>query len=571
MKLEAQQLAGATRPVQTELAGVGRAGAVGAAGVGLLAFAARNGILDLTRYGESVGGVTKGLSELTAGLLNLDPGKFAKGLFDVLPQRDRDAISKFALGFDPKGQRENEKQIASFEAATKAVLQLVAAREKLRDLDKETGAAAAVQRAAARAAQVQAQQVLRATPGFVRRGAFASQGLTPAGRPIQGPPPETEAARNDIDFRIKQLQVSLTDTEKDDLALLRSRSKFLARRIEIAQQDKTQTKEDKDLLERLYKEQTGAEDSINAILERQRADRKRRADERKRIEDEAKREAERIAREAAAAYREEIGNEQSRLQLASTRAEFTRKTLADNKVAIRNEIRFLQERVNDSKLEESERLAFQQQLLQAQERLRQIGRDEREIQRERYRDRLSDRQEELQIGIERAKLTEKTVVDDRRETKKYIRFLKARVKDVRLTKDERREFERELVGAQQSLKDLKGGGGGGGTDFFKEAVSNFKQFASNIAPAGGVLSPQDARGQFAAFGLSAIQEGHAQQALARAAQRSAEEQRAANGYLSRIEIILRGGKSGQGTQPAPRTPAEKKRAEKLAREHVGGF
>lgn len=125
-------------------------------------------------------------------------------------------------------------------------------------------------------------------------------------------------------------------------------------------------------------------------------------------------------------------------------------------------------------------------------------------------------QGQIELAIRRAQLTEKNLNDDKKAQRQLIKFLKQKVKDAKLNREERQRAEAELIDAQLGLRALNKQGkdktkdkktatvapGLTAQDFFNEAASQFQQYGSNIAGRNGILSGQDARAALGALGVS---------------------------------------------------------------------
>jgi len=111
-----------------------------------------------------------------------------------------------------------------------------------------------------------------------------------------------------------------------------------------------------------------------------------------------------------------------------------------------------------------------------------------------------------------------------------------------------REISAEIQGVitknvvlRQGIKDLTNPSGGGGfslADLFKESVNQFQTFGGNIAGRNGVLSPQDARGQ---FGLIAGR--NARSPLEQIGSKQLTEAEKQTAWLARIDSAVRSGKA----------------------------
>lgn len=132
-----------------------------------------------------------------------------------------------------------------------------------------------------------------------------------------------------------------------------------------------------------------------------------------------------------------------------------------------------------------------------------------------YRSDQDFAQGQIELAIRRAQLTEKNLNDDKKAQRQLIKFLKQKVKDAKLNREERQRAEAELIDAQLGLRALNKQGkekdkkktdtvapGLTAQDFFAEAASQFQQYGSNIAGRNGILSGQDARAALGALGVS---------------------------------------------------------------------
>lgn len=136
-----------------------------------------------------------------------------------------------------------------------------------------------------------------------------------------------------------------------------------------------------------------------------------------------------------------------------------------------------------------------------------------------YRADLAYEQGKIDIRIKRAKLTERVLEDDKKAQRALIAFLKKQVNNAKLSRDERQQYESELIDAQLGLRSIikeqkdrkkkKTGNKSTSTGatlsaeaFFDEAASEFQQYGSNISEAGGILSGQDARAAYANYALA---------------------------------------------------------------------
>lgn len=123
----------------------------------------------------------------------------------------------------------------------------------------------------------------------------------------------------------------------------------------------------------------------------------------------------------------------------------------------------------------------------------------------------------------KAQLT-KSTADDRAAIKASIAYWKQQVAS--LTGLQREQARAELIAARGRLKGLsQNNTSGGSADFFGQVLSDFRQFGSNFTGLnGGVLSPQGARGQFAAAVLSGASTKSIAQALQEDSNRTNKQQ-----------------------------------------------
>jgi hypothetical protein len=186
-----------------------------------------------------------------------------------------------------------------------------------------------------------------------------------------------------------------------------------------------------------------------------------------------------------------------------------------------------------------------------------------------YRSGLSIEEQKLQIQVQRAGLTDKSLADDRKADQALLRFYQREAHDKKLTEAERLQYQSQAIQTQLTLKQLKSGGAAGGAtvaDIFGEAASEFKSFGSNIAGRGGILSGQDARASFAARVLNSSTAQGVAEALARQqAQQAREALSESQKQTALLKVIAR----GVGRYGTPKATAD---AIRLARRtaKVGG-
>ena len=170
-----------------------------------------------------------------------------------------------------------------------------------------------------------------------------------------------------------------------------------------------------------------------------------------------------------------------------------------------------------------------------------------------YRSSLSLQEQRLQLNVERAQLTGKTVADDRKADLALLAFYRKEAHDQKLTEAERLQYQSQAIQTQFTIKGLKTAGAGstGATiaQIFGEAASEFHNYGSNIGSRTGVLSGQDERARFSQLLLEhQKKQGEAQTIQHVAAQTEAARQ---TGYLARIAQAL----APVGTKARPTSPA----------------
>jgi hypothetical protein len=242
------------------------------------------------------------------------------------------------------------------------------------------------------------------------------------------------------------------------------------------------------------------------------------------------------------ALRDALDLREQSLQLTLQDARATELTIADDRKALLALIRFNHLKSQNMKLEKSERQAA----LAEEKSLRA---DLAALNKGALADALGVREQNLRNAIEAAKLTTRTDDDDKANDD-FLRFLKRQVTAARKLKDGGKalaDAKADLIAFQLSLKDAKGAGGGFSVqDLFQEAAKEFQSFGSNIAQRGGILSPQDARGELAGDILARGAQGLDLGRLGQATLTEAQKQTA---LLAAIVQALTGGVAAAGVVP----------------------
>jgi hypothetical protein len=173
-----------------------------------------------------------------------------------------------------------------------------------------------------------------------------------------------------------------------------------------------------------------------------------------------------------------------------------------------------------------------------------------------YRSGLSLQEQRLQIQVERAQLTEKSVADDRKADLALLAFYRKESHDMKLTEAERLQYQSQAISTQLTLKNLKNPAGTatGATlnQIFGEAASEFSSFGSNIGGRNAPLSGQDERARLSQI---LLEHRHKQSEQAAAIRHVAAQSEAAKqtGYLARIAQAL----APVGTKARPPAPKAK--------------
>lgn len=264
------------------------------------------------------------------------------------------------------------------------------------------------------------------------------------------------------------------------------------------------------------------------------ADEKEKADA-KAAADKAERDAKEAADAAAKAIRDALSFREGTLQGALEAAQAG--TLAQQRKALLALISFHKAESVNRDLDKAER---QKALLAAQGYRRELN----ALNREALADALGVREQNLQNAIVAAKLTPGTGDDDRAD-RAFLKYLQNQVKRAKGNALAVAQAQGELLNFKLSLKDkAKSDGGSSFTlqDLFQEAVDQFETFGSNIAPRGGILTPQDARASLGGRIASDLAMAVRQSQLTEAQRQTA--------LLSEISTKLSPEEHGKGRIPA---------------------
>lgn len=319
-----------------------------------------------------------------------------------------------------------------------------------------------------------------------RANAGQTQGPEPAGARTRVTATVAQRA-TDLDYQLSVQQALSTKQTADEEALYQARVRYLDRRIKTLQADTNLSAAAKKNLLRLEQERADIEGQITQID-------KKRTDDAAAAAQKAKAAAEKTRQ----AYVASVGAQEQILELNAARATLTENTVADDRKAAVASLAFDRRNAQDTKLTVDQRRQYAAKAIQEQETLINIGKTE-------LASHLSLEEQRLQLQVQRAQLTTKSLTDDRKATLKLIAFYQREAHDARLTTAQRLQYQAQalqaLIGLQQ-LKPPGGGGAGGGAtvaQIFGEAASEFRTYASNIASRSGVLSGQDARAQFSSL------------------------------------------------------------------------
>lgn len=201
------------------------------------------------------------------------------------------------------------------------------------------------------------------------------------------------------------------------------------------------------------------------------------ADAAKQAADDAKRAAD---ERAAAALSEQRAVLDANVRLAA----LTEQTLADDRKAFAKLIAFLKQRVDAAK---NGSAAQRQALIE----LRTAQQEQKDLLREAREARVSERESLLEDNVTLAGFTE-SKSDDERALKELAAFYKRRIRDLRLSKAERRKYRIALAETKRDIRELRGeekGVGGGdeqGTSVFEllsGAAGRFSEIAGNLTNA----------------------------------------------------------------------------------------
>lgn len=211
----------------------------------------------------------------------------------------------------------------------------------------------------------------------------------------------------------------------------------------------------------------------------------------------AKSDAAEAARKAKEAYKDKLSVRESELQANADAAQLTERTIEDDKKALRAQIGFYKQEIDDKNLELVDRKGYASKELQAEAAIAALD-------KQHHADLVSLKEEKLGIQLQLAQLTDGNINDDKKAIKRQIAFYHAQSLDRKnLTDAQRLQARSSEIGARLQLKGLTDSAPrSSASDFFKEAASEFKSYGSNISTSGGILSGQDARAAFAARALS---------------------------------------------------------------------
>lgn len=344
-----------------------------------------------------------------------------------------------------------------------------------------------------------------------------------------------------LDYQIKVQQALQTKATADERALYEGRRSYLDRRIARLQKDTDLSAAEKKVLLKLLEDRNAVEDSIKKIDDDAAQAAKAKAEKAKQARDAAKA----AAREALQAYKDSLGAQEILLQLEQQKALLSAQTSKQEAQLGKKLIAFYQRESNDAKLTKEERARYESQAIAARQSILQTT--------------LSDREAELQLKKHQAELTGKRLKDDKAASRKLIAFYTRESKDAALSLSQRLQYASAAVDEKLALKGLKKTKPDKQTstaaEFFQEAVSNFRQYGSNIAGRGGILSGQDARAAFAYRALRQSPQSIAQQVAADQAARDGVQLTESQKQTSLLQGILNavGGKPSKVTQNAKPT------------------
>lgn len=352
-------------------------------------------------------------------------------------------------------------------------------------------------------------------PKNLNRTAFGQLGLGPNGANNPALIARTQRS-TDQDFALRQLRAQQTKTSADDLALLTERRNFLKGLIGRIEEAGVVTESAKSNLQRLYGQLGNAEDQIDQL----RADALARAQER----------LQKTIALAQTGVQIQAANARSQSQeIAALQAEanLARKYAADKRLDAQQRAQFeLQAATADKQIFEIQQQASAAAKQKAEEeaRIAEQERQQNEAKLQRQKDAAKQLRElRLENAIAKAGLT-KSTADDKKAIQAQIRYYKELVKNT--TGLEREQARSQLIAARASLKGLSANNSNNASagDFFKEVLSDFRNFGSNFTSNGGPLSAQGARGQFAAAVLSNASTKSLQEALAEDSNKTGKQQ-----------------------------------------------
>ena len=464
-------------------------------GIGAAAVIGAQGLVKLSEALRTAGDE----AETTQGRLKNVAADLLSGHFADAAQRVGDVA---ALNLQP-GARGAQADAIAATKRDEAVQKSIALAAEFVRVRREATKATGEQGTAEGVVKFQLEQQLRllrsqvgALPKDLNRIGFAQLGLGPNGTSNQNVIDRNKGAARptDLDFQLQAAKASATKTTTDDLELFRSRRQFLTGLVHRTEAANADTVEAKTNLKRLYGLLSDADGQVVALQ-----------------------------KESLAARQEKL---QTRISLQQTELqiqEANARTDGQEITALRAEQALATKSSGNKLLDKQARAGFALQAAQLDKQVFDINtaaaeeakRNAEALARQREQDRkealakLKARREEavqlrelrLQNAISAAGLTKRTS-DDKKAIKAEIAYFKNLVATRKGL--EREQARSSLIAAKSQLQGLQGQTAGGATtaEFFKQAASQFNEFGSNIAGRNGVLSGQDARGQFAGIALS---------------------------------------------------------------------
>lgn len=509
----------------------------GAAAFGALGIATRNLVGSFGQWASAQDNVYHGLGQIANGIANLDLVSLGQGIGET-------AARIGGAGDDLAQATAQEQRLAEQQRINQLVSDYLDLREKAAKAEGQIGTAAGrVKYQLEQQLRIAQAALLNANPQQVRIG-FSAQGIRAGAQQslLNNPTIQKPQGPTDADYQIKVLQARLSKETTDDLQLYRARSSFLRGLISRIEKSGADSASAKANLQRLYGQLLSTQDQINSIEQQAAA-----------------------ARQAA--LQRSINLQQADLQIGEINARTDQQRIS----ALQAESDFSTKLAQDKRLDVETRkqyevqaaqynaqiIGIQQSIAAAQKAKEDEEKRLAEEEKKRNEEKLARQRDaarqlrELRLSNAEAKaqLTQSTA-DDKRAIRASIAYWKERVKE--LTGLEREQARTELISAHSRLKGL-GSAGGGATvaDFYREVLSDFRQYGSNFSTSsGGVLSPQQARGQFAALAIGNTSTKQLEQAQkqeqARLQRLQAQEAQKQTKYLAQIAGAVTGTGGGLG-------------------------